>query len=229
MPATEIEIDTVLFDMDGLHNAHGHRTVENLARYIPGLQGSKLEEEVKRFESRILEIAEAKINQSETLAQEKAISEGRIVALPGAKQLIDQISAGKQANPARRAGWAIVTSATSAYAQRAYELAGLGTPPTVFVTGDMVKNGKPAPEPYERAAALSQVADIHRCLVVEDAPPGVTSGKAAGAYVLGLETTHDGRRMWANGANWVVKDLSKVQARWEGDKLLLTIDSEPKP
>lgn len=64
---------------------------------------------------------------------------------------------------------------------------------------------------------------------MEDAPPGVLSGKRAGARVLGLRTTHDGNRQWDQGADWVVEDLSKVNARWEGDKLVLTIDGEPKP
>lgn len=119
--------------------------------------------------------------------------------------------------------------ATSAYANRAFVLAGVADPPAAFVTGDMVSKGKPAPEPYQHGAKLAQVADIGRCIVVEDAPPGVASGKAAGARVLGLRTTHDGERMWEKGADWVVEDLSKVQARWEGDQLVLTIDSESKP
>lgn len=72
-------------------------------------------------------------------------------------------------------------------------------------------------------------ADISRCLVVEDAPPGVESGKRAGAKVLGLKTTHAGSRMWEKGADFVVQDLTKVQARWEGARLLLVIDSEDAP
>ena len=79
-----------------------------------------------------------------------------------------------------------------------------------------------------KGAELSH-ADISQCLVVEDAPPGALSGKRAGAKVLGLRTTHDGQRMWDQGSDWVVSDLSQVQARWEGDKLILIIDSESKP
>lgn len=35
--------------------------------------------------------------------------------------------------------------------------------------------------------------------------------------------------MWDKGADFVVEDLSQVQARWEGEKLILTIQSEDRP
>jgi phosphoglycolate phosphatase-like HAD superfamily hydrolase len=57
----------------------------------------------------------------------------------------------------------------------------------------------------------------------------VESGKKAGARVLGLKTTHAGSRMWEKGADYVVQDLSKVQARWQDSKLILDIDSEEPP
>ena len=49
--------------------------------------------------------------------------------------------------------------------------------------------GKPDPAPYLAGAALLGV-DPRRCLVVEDAPAGVTAGLAAGAQVIGVRTTH---------------------------------------
>lgn len=70
-----------------LHNAHGHRTVENLSRYIPTLKGEELDTEVKRFEGRILEIAEH--NRQKALSTGK--EEGTIIAMPGAKQLLNQV------------------------------------------------------------------------------------------------------------------------------------------
>ena len=36
--------------------------------------------------------------------------------------------------------------------------------------------------------------------------------------------------MWEQGADWVVPDLSYVQAEWlDGDRLVLTIDTEEAP
>lgn len=122
--AVEIEVDTVLFDMDGtlidstpavnatwvefakqynldidhvvgswtthptqLHYAHGHRTVENLKHYIPSLEGDELMNEVVRFESRILDIAEANLQR----AKETGTAEGTIIPMPGAKQLLAEV------------------------------------------------------------------------------------------------------------------------------------------
>lgn len=55
----------------------------------------------------------------------------------------------------------------------------------VVVTGDEVKRGKPSPDIYLEAASRLGV-DPRRCVVVEDAPSGVASGKAAGCFVVGV-------------------------------------------
>lgn len=53
------------------------------------------------------------------------------------------------------------------------------------ITGDQVKNGKPAPEIFLRAAkAFSPPAEPGCCLVFEDAVAGVAAGKAAGMHVV---------------------------------------------
>jgi beta-phosphoglucomutase-like phosphatase (HAD superfamily) len=53
----------------------------------------------------------------------------------------------------------------------------------VVVSGDQVARGKPAPDPYLRAAQLLGV-DPARCVAIEDSPTGVASGEAAGCRVL---------------------------------------------
>ncbi|MDR2399605.1 MAG: HAD family phosphatase [Endomicrobium sp.] len=47
-----------------------------------------------------------------------------------------------------------------------------------IIAGDSIKNGKPAPEPYLTAAKNLKV-DPKECLVIENAPFGVKSAKAA--------------------------------------------------
>jgi HAD superfamily hydrolase (TIGR01509 family) len=51
------------------------------------------------------------------------------------------------------------------------------------VCGDEVIHGKPAPEPYLRAAELLDV-EIADCVAVEDSPTGALSAERAGAAVL---------------------------------------------
>lgn len=62
-------------------------------------------------------------------------------------------------------------------------------PPQTFaevVTGDMVDNGKPHPEPYLTAAANLGL-DPADCLAIEDSNTGIRSAVAAGCAVIGVE------------------------------------------
>lgn len=54
---------------------------------------------------------------------------------------------------------------------------------SVVITIDDVANGKPDPEPYQRAAALLGVAS-ERLLVIEDSDPGALAAITSGANVL---------------------------------------------
>jgi mannitol-1-/sugar-/sorbitol-6-phosphatase len=84
---------------------------------------------------------------------------------------------------------AIVTSCTEPLARARLGANGLPIP-GVMVTADRVPRGKPAPDPYLIAARELGV-DPARCAVLEDAPAGIEAGKAAGATVLAIATTHD--------------------------------------
>jgi len=55
----------------------------------------------------------------------------------------------------------------------------------VSVAGDEVSEGKPHPEPYEKACAELGV-DAGRCVVIEDSVTGARSGNAAGCLVLAV-------------------------------------------
>jgi sugar-phosphatase len=84
--------------------------------------------------------------------------------------------------------WAIVTSSPRRLAIRRLEAAGLPTP-AVFVTGEDVERGKPAPDCFLLAAKrLGQ--KIEECLVFEDAPAGIQAADTAGAAVVVVTATH---------------------------------------
>lgn len=54
------------------------------------------------------------------------------------------------------------------------------------ITGEIVTNGKPHPEPYLVAAEKLGV-EISDCVAIEDSPTGVKSAEAAGAKVLAVK------------------------------------------
>jgi sugar-phosphatase len=66
--------------------------------------------------------------------------------------------------------------------------------PEVLVTADDVARSKPHPDGYLVAAARLRVAPS-ACVVVEDAPAGIESARAAGMPVIGITTTFPPQRL----------------------------------
>jgi mannitol-1-/sugar-/sorbitol-6-phosphatase len=139
-----------------------------------------------------------------------------IVALPGTKQLLHTL-------PPDR--FAVVTSATRALAVVRIEAAGLPVPKHLITSND-ISRGKPDPEPYLRGAAALAVPPAD-CIVIEDAPAGIRSGKAAGAHVLALRTTASDDELLRAGADWIVDDCSSVSLQSPDEKgdLVLTLSA----
>ena len=94
-------------------------------------------------------------------------------------------------------------------------------PPPALVTADQLVRGKPDPEPYLTAAERLGVPP-ERCLVIEDAPAGIAAGRAAGARVLGLLTTHSAEALTESGAgpDLLASDLASVLATADGTVLV---------
>ncbi|HEX6508695.1 MAG TPA: HAD-IA family hydrolase [Chloroflexota bacterium] len=130
--------------------------------------------------------------------------------LPGAKALLESL-------PADR--WAIVTSATHRLTLARLAAAGLPLPDRL-ISADMVKRGKPDPEPYRRGAELLGLSPAD-CIVVEDAPSGVRAGVAAGSRVLAVTTTHPAVEL--ERATWTAASLEQVQASVSADAIKLQI------
>lgn len=120
-----------------------------------------------------------------------------IVVLPGAAEALAAL---------RSARNAIATSCTMPLARARIAAAEL-VAPSVLVTADQVEHGKPAPDPFLLAAERLDV-DPRRCLVVEDAPAGLTAAAAAGCYRLAVVTTTPEEELEADG---IVRNLGDVE------------------
>lgn len=122
-----------------------------------------------------------------------------LVILPGVEKLLASL-------PADR--WTIVTSATVRLLEGRLRHAGLPIP-KVLVPAERVANGKPHPEPYLTGAKLLDLSPAD-CLVIEDSPAGIASGKAAGSPVLAVLSSHTREQL--PGADWYIRSLSQVSA-----------------
>jgi sugar-phosphatase len=121
-------------------------------------------------------------------------------AVPGVRQFLATLPAGS---------WAVVTSCGPALAS--LRLTSVGLPnPSIVVTSEDVSQGKPAPEGYQLGAKRLG-HDAAACLVFEDAPPGIAAGRAAGARVVALSTTHPGADF--SGAEAIIPDFTGLRLR----------------
>jgi mannitol-1-/sugar-/sorbitol-6-phosphatase len=140
--------------------------------------------------------AEAEVARFRTQATEDAA----LSPLPGARELLAAL-AGRR--------WAVVTSGARRFALGRLAGAGLPVPP-VLVSADDVREGKPSPEGYLRAARLAGAAP-EACVVFEDAPPGVAAARTAGATVIAVGTTHPPEAL--ADAHAIVSSLAHVHLR----------------
>ena len=77
------------------------------------------------------------------------------------------------------------------------------------VTKEQVREGKPAPETFLKAASQLSLPPV-RCVVVEDAVHGVQAGKAAGMAVVAVTTTRTRNEL--SQADRVVDSLAELTA-----------------
>jgi sugar-phosphatase len=184
----ELRVDAMIFDMDGVvvdsgdvyakhwrlwGERHGLDFDKDIAHVHPGRPPADT----------VRVVAPHLDAEAESIAFNDALDtddgDDSIGAMPGAAELLASLPSGR---------WTIATSAFRDIAKQWLTHVGLPVPPAL-VTVDDVEHGKPSPDPYLRAAELLGYEPT-RCVVVEDAPAGITAAKAAGATVLALRTTH---------------------------------------
>ena len=132
----------------------------------------------------------------------------RVPWRPGALELLADLRA-------RDARCALVTMSYRRFAAPVLDALPGGTF-EVVVTGDTVSQGKPHPEPYQKAASLLGVEPAG-CVAIEDSNTGARSAEAAGCTVLvvpnHVPVLAGDRRVFAD-------TLEGLSADWIGDQLL---------
>ncbi len=216
MDAVRLEVDAILFDIDGtlvdstaaverswrtLATRHA-LAVEDLLRVCHGRRSEDTIAEFLPEPERAAAVAD--------LEQLELADLVGVVALPATRSLLASI-------PHDR--WAAVTSGPQDLMRARLGAAGLPVPEVLVAAADVAR-GKPDPEGY-LAAAAALGRNIRRCLVVEDAPAGIEAGRASGAHVLAVATSHQACEL--GRADRVVADLSACTMEWVADGLVVTV------
>jgi mannitol-1-/sugar-/sorbitol-6-phosphatase len=135
-----------------------------------------------------------------------------VVPLPGALELLASL-------PPDR--WTIVTSCTRPLAEVRIKATGLPVPQQL-VTSDDIRQGKPHPDPYLKGASLLGFSAAE-CIVVEDAPAGIRSGKSAGARVIAFKTTAPPAALREAGSDWLLNHCADIRLIGSSPNLTLTL------
>lgn len=189
LPFPDHAFGAFLFDMDGTilsSIAAAERCWAAWARkhgidvetFLPTIHGMRAIETIGRLNLPGIDV----MAEVEALTQAEFDDVEGIESIAGAAAFLDAL-------PEDR--WAIVTSAPRRLALRRLEAAGLPVPKHM-VTGEDVKNGKPAPDCFLLGA--EKLGQRPRdCLAFEDAPAGIQAAEAAGTKVVVVTAMHSHR------------------------------------
>ncbi|MCD0451697.1 HAD-IA family hydrolase [Actinocorallia sp. API 0066] len=182
-------IDAILFDMDGTL-VDSDAAVERSWEVWAAEHGARLDEVLAVAHGSPSDVTISGLFPSWD-AEAVAVSAARqmalqyedlgdVVPVPGALDLVGALAEA-------RFPWAVVTSADVRLAKARLGACGITAP--LLVTVEDVRRGKPDPEGYLLACAELGLPPA-RCLVVEDAAPGVAAGRGAGCPVAALKGLH---------------------------------------
>jgi sugar-phosphatase len=198
-------VAAVLFDLDGVL-VESREATERV--WLEWAARNGIEEEALRSAMhgvRSVEVVRAlrpgldAVAESDALERLQAEDVRGLRPIPGAARALGAL---------REDRVAVVTSATRPLA--AARLAAVGIePPAVMVNAEDVSRGKPDPEGYLTAARRLGV-DPGEAVVVEDSPPGIESGRAAGAATVGVTSTHGASELAS--ADVVIASLVELPA-----------------
>lgn len=185
-------MQAILFDFDGV-------IVQSMEDHYEGWRQALLEfgiemspEELYMMEGQGARVVASQLTRkynlstvsSDYLADKKNAIYNKIKKIRFYPNLLDVLNWGKE----RELKMAVVTGGGRERVVETLEEFGLSEYFAAIITADDVKNTKPSPEPY-LAAAQSLGVRPEDCVVVENAPLGVRSGKAAGMKVVAITTT----------------------------------------
>ena len=206
--AVLFDLDGVLIDTTALH----YRVWDEFARgrgFVPSKEkllatnGRRADETIRLWlGSGLSDEQVAAITAERESYFHRLLATEHAPAVPGAVEFV-------RALRKARVPIAVVTSAIPENARLALSRIELRGVFRAIVTAADVKNGKPDPEPYLKAADRLGVAAAD-CLVIEDSVSGIRAAKAAGAKCLALATTFPRERLAAESPDWLADGFGDI-------------------
>lgn len=102
----------------------------------------------------------------------------------------------------------LVSNSPRRFIERSLEVAGVGDPFDVIVSGHEVSRAKPAPDPYLEACRMLSLEPGPDIVALEDSPNGVAAASAAGLFVIGVPSLPG---LGLDGADLVARSLEQVE------------------
>jgi beta-phosphoglucomutase len=204
----------VIFDMDGVLIDSAEPHLESWRRLAEECGGSVTREQFAATFGRqnrdIIPILFGEVSEDRTqvLSERKEeiyrdLVRERPPIVPGAVELVCGL---KEAG----AGLAVGSSGPMANVKLVVGAMGVGELISVIVSGDDVSRGKPDPQVFTVACERLGLAP-GRCVVVEDAPAGVTAARAAGARAVAILMHHPADAF--DGADLIVDRLGDLSVK----------------
>lgn len=203
--AVIFDMDGVLVDSNPFHkialkqfcSAHGHELTEEQLRqkiygrtnrdWIINLFGNISADRIREF-----------ADEKERLFRQ--LYENDIKPMRGLLPFLDLLEKNEIAK-------AIATSAPRANVDFTLQKTGTGRYFPIILDDTFVTHGKPNPEIYVKTAkALGMPPE--RCIVIEDSLSGIEAGRASGARVIGITSTHKQAEMPL--ANYVIDNFTQL-------------------
>jgi mannitol-1-/sugar-/sorbitol-6-phosphatase len=196
-------VSAVLFDLDGVLVESREATERVWLDWASrnGIGDAELRAAMHGVRS--VEVVRALRPELDAVAESDAIERRQVEDLDGLRAIP---GAAEALGALREDRAAVVTSATRPLAEARTAAVGIELPAVVVYAGDVAR-GKPDPEGY-RTAARRLGVDPAEALVVEDSPPGIEAGRAAGAATVAVTSTHAAEELGA--ADVVIGSLHEL-------------------
>jgi mannitol-1-/sugar-/sorbitol-6-phosphatase len=203
-------VSAVLFDLDGVLVESKEATERVWLAWAArhGVEPAELRAAMHGVRS--VEVVRALRPNLDAVAESEAIERRQAEDLDGLRAVSGAVEALRALRGDRVA---VVTSATPELARARLGAVGIELPAVAVFATD-VERGKPDPDGYLTAARRLGVPAAET-VVVEDAPPGIEAGRAAGAATIGVTTTHAASALSA--ADVVIPTLRELRGVLERD------------